>query len=104
MATPGGDETRSPTLAAIDLGQKDASSNTSRTPSISPAHSLQDTVLAETPTDADSPETANEFKPTWRFYLTFISLSVITLTAALDATSKFAVTRRVPKSLWVVII
>jgi hypothetical protein len=72
----------------MDLGEKDVSGYTSRTPSIAPAQNLQDAAPTETPAEAESPETANEFKPTWRFYLTFISLSVITLTVALDATSK----------------
>jgi hypothetical protein len=32
-----------------------------------------------------------EFKPNLRFYITFITLSVVTLAAALDATSMFRI-------------
>lgn len=85
MATPGRDETRSPPLSAVDLDAKDASGYTSRTPSLA---GLEDAAPKETPADLESSETANEFKPTWRFYAIFITLSIITLAAALDATSK----------------
>lgn len=88
MAFPSRDETRLPSLGAIDLGEKDVSRSTSRTPSIAPAEGAQGVATTESPARAESPEGAHEFKPTWRFYLTFISLSVITLAAALDATSK----------------
>jgi len=87
MATPSQGGTRSPSLAAIDLGEKDLSSYTSPAPSIAPAEAMRDATPTESPAEAESPDSANTFKPTWRFYLTFISLSTITLTAALDATS-----------------
>jgi MFS family permease len=87
MTDPSGDGTRSPSLAAVNLEEKDLSSCTSPAPSIAPAEALRDAALTESPADAELPDTANAFKPTWRFYLTFISLAVITLTAALDATS-----------------
>jgi MFS family permease len=87
MATPSQDGTRSPSLAAVDLGGKDLSGYTSPAPSIAPAEAMRDAAPTESPAEAESPDSANTFKPTWRFYLTFISLSTITLTAALDATS-----------------
>jgi hypothetical protein len=34
-----------------------------------------------------TPMVASEFKPTWRFYLAFISIMAVALAAALDATS-----------------
>jgi MFS family permease len=88
MAIPSQDRTRSPSLAAIDLAEKDLSGSTSPAPSITPAaEALQNATPTESHAEAESPDDANAFKPTWRFYLTFISLSAITLTAALDATS-----------------
>src|ERR1700694_4772651 len=87
MASTNQDGTRSPSLTAVDLVEKDLSGYTSPSPSIAPAEASGDATPTESPAETESPDTANEFKPTWRFYMTFITLSVITLTAALDATS-----------------
>jgi hypothetical protein len=52
-------------------------------------HSPESSSLQEDlPSDVEKPEESTEtFNPGWRFVAAFVSLSVITLMAALDATS-----------------
>ncbi|KAK1055555.1 hypothetical protein LTR74_015579 [Friedmanniomyces endolithicus] len=58
---------------------------------------------APTPSDADAaslpPDQATTFAPGWRFYSAFISLCVITLMAALDATSLSVAIPRITTAL-----
>ena len=94
MATPSRVDNQSPSLAAINLGEKDASGYSSPIPSIAQAEGVPPIAPMEKPLEAESSETSNEFKPPLRFYLTFATLAVITLAAALDATSKSTMMRQ----------
>lgn len=87
MADSSRDGTQLPSLAVVDLAEKDLSGHTSPTPSLTPAEAVRDVVPTGGPAGTEPPDTATTFNPTWRFYLTFVTLSIITLTAALDATS-----------------
>ena len=57
-------------------------------PILSEKKSIDQSVNTKTPTSVMvKPQTATEFTPGWRFYVIFVSLSVITLATALDATT-----------------
>ncbi len=75
-------------LSIPEVSDKDASGFTSLAPSINQARGVRNEAPKTAASDPESVKAGLDFKPTWRFYLTFISISVITLAAALDATSK----------------
>jgi len=52
-----------------------------------PPLDVQGQKTAEKTTAEDAQETAFNFKPGWRFFVAFTSMSAITLMVALDATS-----------------
>jgi hypothetical protein len=79
MVTTTSGETSSLSTNDLEIRDKDSPSSV---PSI---HQIDQAVApSATP---DEVRAGYDFKPTWRFYMTFISISVITLAAALDATS-----------------
>ena len=76
----------SPSPSALDSKLDSESKLTLPTPNQDPA--LKEQSRAPSEKSASTTESSSAaFNPGWRFYLAFSSLSVITLMAALDATS-----------------